>query len=165
MHLKLKTYEISIAYDTHWNGLVLLKFYTEVTEHHSLTKNTFHITCPLWGESTSHQWIPLTKGQWCEAFVFFVVNLNKLLNKQLLPDCRSHDSYVTNTVIEWRRNDYFKEGACVILQTEDISDLEEKFIWLNHTHIWQASPQFIVLTHCDLVTPHGAIGLGQHWYR
>ena len=23
----------------------------------------YYITCPLWGESTSHQWIPHTKGQ------------------------------------------------------------------------------------------------------
>ena len=23
----------------------------------------FHINCPLWGESTGHRWIPLTKGQ------------------------------------------------------------------------------------------------------
>ena len=27
--------------------------------------NTFHITCPLWGESTSHWWIPITKGKLC----------------------------------------------------------------------------------------------------
>ena len=25
--------------------------------------NTFPITGPLWGESTDHRWIPLTKGQ------------------------------------------------------------------------------------------------------
>ena len=24
-----------------------------------------HIFDPLWGESTGHRWIPLTKGQWC----------------------------------------------------------------------------------------------------
>ena len=24
-----------------------------------------YITAPLWGESTGHQWIPLTKGQLC----------------------------------------------------------------------------------------------------
>ena len=31
--------------------------------------NIFHITGPLWGESTGHQWIPLTKASdtefWC----------------------------------------------------------------------------------------------------
>ena len=37
----------------------------------SATKpNSFHITGPLWEESTGHQWVPLTKGQykaylWC----------------------------------------------------------------------------------------------------
>ena len=34
-------------------------------EHMTMSwhENLFHITCPLWGESTGHQWIPLTKGQ------------------------------------------------------------------------------------------------------
>ena len=27
-------------------------------------------TRPLWGESTSHQWIPLTKVKWCVAVMF-----------------------------------------------------------------------------------------------
>ena len=37
------------------------------------------ITGPLWGESTGHQWIPLTKGQLCRTFdIFFVVSLNEL---------------------------------------------------------------------------------------
>ena len=25
--------------------------------------NDFHVTAPVWGESTGHRWIPLTKGQ------------------------------------------------------------------------------------------------------
>ena len=36
--------------------------------HHMMTSwhgNALHITGPLWGESTGHRWIPLTKGQWC----------------------------------------------------------------------------------------------------
>ena len=28
------------------------------------------ITVPLWGESADHQWIPLTKGQWCRGLMF-----------------------------------------------------------------------------------------------
>ena len=43
--------------------------------------NTYQINDPLWGESTSHQWIFLTKSvTW--SFVFYVLNLDKLLNKQ-----------------------------------------------------------------------------------
>ena len=69
----------------------------------------FHITGPLWGQSTGHWWIPLTKGQWCGGItgplwgestsdgsshigpviwsfdVFFFLSLNKLLIKQ--PSC------------------------------------------------------------------------------
>ena len=52
--------------------------------------NIFCITGPLWGESTGHRWIPLTKGQWYRkrpiirnCIVFFAVSLlNNLLNKQ-----------------------------------------------------------------------------------
>ena len=33
-------------------------------------RNTFHITGPLWWESTSHWWFLLTKGQWCEPLMF-----------------------------------------------------------------------------------------------
>ena len=32
--------------------------------------NALHITGPLWGESTGHQWIPLTKGQQCGSLIF-----------------------------------------------------------------------------------------------
>ena len=32
--------------------------------------NAFRITGPLWGESTVHWWITLTKGQWCVPLVF-----------------------------------------------------------------------------------------------
>ena len=43
-----------------------------------MTWNTFHITCPLWRESTSQRWIPLTKGRVMWGFeVFFVVRLYK----------------------------------------------------------------------------------------
>ena len=41
--------------------------------HHCI--KTFHITGPLWGESTSHWWIPLTKGQWCRAVIMFPLSL------------------------------------------------------------------------------------------
>ena len=34
------------------------------------TKLKQSITGPLWGESTGHQWIPLTKGQWCLVVIF-----------------------------------------------------------------------------------------------
>ena len=34
----------------------------------SLHGNAFRVTASLWGESTGNRWIPLTNGQWCEAF-------------------------------------------------------------------------------------------------
>ena len=35
----------------------------------SWCRNSFRITCPLWRESTGHQWFPFTKGQWCRALM------------------------------------------------------------------------------------------------
>ena len=45
--------------------------------------NSLCITGLLCGGSTSHWWIPLTKVSNAEIYVFFVLSLNKLLNKQL----------------------------------------------------------------------------------
>ena len=44
--------------------------------------NAFHITGPLWGASTTGG--PPNKGAKMCCFVFFVVSLDKLLNKQLI---------------------------------------------------------------------------------
>ena len=60
-----------------------------ITFHNTMTSsngNIFRVTCPLWGESTSHRWITLTKaskGQWRGALMFFVyLCRNKRLSKQ-----------------------------------------------------------------------------------
>ena len=36
----------------------------------SLNGNIFHVTGPLWGESTGHRWIPLTKAIDAELWCF-----------------------------------------------------------------------------------------------
>ena len=48
----------------------------------SLHGIAFRSTASLWGESTIHQWVPLTKGQVMGVGVFFVVSLNEMLNEQ-----------------------------------------------------------------------------------
>ena len=58
------------------------------------TWKRFDITGPLWGESTGDRWIPLTKSQWCDVDVSFVVSLNKLLNKQ--SDLRRYAALATS---------------------------------------------------------------------
>ena len=45
--------------------------------------NIFRVTSPLWGESTGHWWIPLTKASNAELDVIFHLRLNKRLRKQL----------------------------------------------------------------------------------
>ena len=75
-----------------------VKHYNIKTSQHW---NTSQINDPLWGESTSHQWIFLTKSViW--SFVFYVLNLNKLLNKQA--SCRlfsrpSHSSDILAMIV------------------------------------------------------------------
>ena len=44
--------------------------------------NGFHVTGPLWGESTGDQWIPSQRASGAGFCVFFDVSLNKRLNKQ-----------------------------------------------------------------------------------
>ena len=46
------------------------------------------ITGPLWGESTSHWWIPHTKGQWCRSLIF---SLLSAWTNWIGSDLRCHD--------------------------------------------------------------------------
>ena len=47
-----------------------LRCYSQVSMMTSSHGRAFLITGPLWGESTGHRWIPLTKDQWCGSLVF-----------------------------------------------------------------------------------------------
>ena len=49
--------------------------------------NFYPIICPLWGEYTSHHWIPLTEGQLCRASVlllkkvsFYISNFKQIIS-------------------------------------------------------------------------------------
>ena len=42
--------------------------------------NIFRVTAPLWGESTGHRWIPLTKASDVVLKYFFDLHLNKRLS-------------------------------------------------------------------------------------
>ena len=51
------------------NSKKLAYFWTEFHMMTSSNGNIFRVTGPLWGESTGHRWIPLTRGSdaglWC----------------------------------------------------------------------------------------------------
>ena len=50
--------------------------------------NILHVTGPLWGESTSHQWLSHHKAQWCWALMFSsICAWAKQLSKQLRRWC------------------------------------------------------------------------------
>ena len=61
------------------------------------------ITGPLWGESTSHWWIPLTKGPEMWNFdCLFIYSLNKLFNANgIVGDFGYHD---IDGLVQERRN-------------------------------------------------------------
>ena len=63
--------------------------------------NSLCITGLLCGGSTSHWWIPLSKVSNAQIYVFFVLSLNKLLNKQFscwLFETPWRSCYITVTI-------------------------------------------------------------------
>ena len=77
--------------------------------------NSLHVTDPLLGESTSHQWFPLTKGQWWEALMF--------------PLLLAWTSCWTNSVCQWFELPYRSCNVTVLLQDawchQDVSPAAE----------------------------------------
>ena len=73
--------------------IIIMHFHFHMTP--SWHGNAFRITAFLWGGSTGHQWIPLTKGQWCPFYVFFVVvPRSYLTNTRVACDLRRPDAHV-----------------------------------------------------------------------
>ena len=68
----------------------------------SCHRNTSHITGPLWGESTSHRWIPLTKGRWCRAFILYILlaPTSCWTNWLVAGDLGYHEAHVTSLLSE-----------------------------------------------------------------
>ena len=63
---------------TQWNVNPTDILDTKIRIHDDVIKwNGFRVTGPLWGEWTSHQWIPLTKASNASFNVFFAASLNK----------------------------------------------------------------------------------------
>ena len=75
--------------------------------------STFHIAGPLWGESTDHQWIPLTKGQWCGALMFplFLAWTNCWTNNRVPGDLRCLNTHVTNVIHFFSHDTYVNSCA------------------------------------------------------
>ena len=65
MVYEMALYKILQIYKQQKEPLPCLNVYTLSSCHMTMwwQENTFFITGPLWGESTGHQWIPLTNDQ------------------------------------------------------------------------------------------------------
>ena len=55
-----------------------------------VTWRRFRVTGPLWGESTEHRWIPLTKGQcrglWCSPWCWFKQTIGQTVEMPVIWD-------------------------------------------------------------------------------
>ena len=79
------TIDFAVRFHSYWFLSDLVKIYRNVENMMmSCYGNTFRITGPLWGESTSHQLITPYKGPSTQSLGDFClfVSLNKLFNKQ-----------------------------------------------------------------------------------
>ena len=92
-------------------------------------RNVFHITGPLWGESTAYRWIPLSKEQRCGTLMLSILSPWAICwtNNRHGDDLRSHDAYVTSLY-----------GVQLVLD-----DLQQTFLWskvrqVTRTMFWQA---------------------------
>ena len=54
--------------------------------------HAFLVSGPVWGKSTSHRWIPGTKGQWCGALMLLMLAwISCWTNTRGLGDLRRHE--------------------------------------------------------------------------
>ena len=74
--------------------------------------NIFHVTGPLWGESTGHRWIPLTKASGVELWCFLWSVPEQTVSKQSrwywfeTPSCLLwHHCNVSYTALQWYPNE------------------------------------------------------------
>ena len=89
--------------------------------NNSRVGNIFHVTGPLWGESTGHRWIPSQRPVTRSSDVFFDLQLNKRLSKNIdAGDLRRHRAHYDVTVMritKWCHSDAAKT-------------LKKKMLWL-----------------------------------
>ena len=89
-------------------GSLLLVCLFFVSMMMSSNGNIFRITDPLWGESTSHQWIPFTKASDPELRCFFICAWTKVwANHGGTSDLRSHCAHCDITW--WGYGMWYKE--------------------------------------------------------
>ena len=63
--------------------------------------NIFRVSGPLWGESTEHRWVPLTKASGTELWCFFICAwTNAWANNRDAVDLRRHGAHYDVTVME-----------------------------------------------------------------
>ena len=81
----------------------------------SSNRNIFRVTRPLWGESTGHRWIPLTKASDAELWCF-LWSASERANTRDAGDLRRHPAHydVTVTITLTKTDpDFCRHMACL----------------------------------------------------
>ena len=113
--------------------------------------NTFRVTSPLWEESTGHRWIPLTKGQWRGALMFFLWNAPEQTAKQTIEMMVTRYAMaliMTSLSLQWGRAILF-DGSHIPGPRGDLGVLE---LWLSTWRLqtegyptrWKAAKHFFL---------------------
>ena len=95
---------------------VLFYSYSIVSHDDVIKWKIFHITGPLWGESTGHWWIPLTKDSDAEVLMFSLLYAltNGWANNRGAGDLRRYRAHYVVTVIHglWRNKKNSEPYTC-----------------------------------------------------
>ena len=90
----------------------------------SSNRNIFHVTGPLWGETTGHRWIPFTKASDVELGCFFYLGLNKCFSKQ------SRRRWVeTSSRSLWRHRRWSRRVYTQLIRVNQTGEI--KLMWLT----------------------------------
>ena len=106
-------------------------------------ENIFRITGPLWGESTSHRWIPLTKSSRTRSFDAFLIctSTNGWTNNWNAGDLRRHRVHYDVTVMGVR----FK---CGLLHEMHPGAISQRRLISPSISSWPLMPWLLAFVSC-----------------
>ena len=107
-----------------------------------------HITGPVWGESTSHHWIPLTKGQWygkCSHVMMSSVRKTAFPPPSNFPtqvhsvsvNKSKHIWHQISSINEIRFTDRNPDDPQIMTGIMTKITCNEKTCWQNDHRVWQ----------------------------
>ena len=95
---KSTQFNVILWHTSHNNGVPIESLESWSVMMMSCHRNAFHITGPLWGESTGYRWIPLSKASDAELWWFLLLSAwtNCWTNNRVAGLLRRHYTQVTS---------------------------------------------------------------------